>query len=212
MPGIENLPLFLTASLLLVLSPGSDTIYIVSRSVAQGRMAGLLSSLGIGTGVLIHICAAALGLTAILATSATAFLVVKYVGALYLIYLGIRTWLERSGPLDPEQARLPAASHWTIFRQGLLSDVLNPKMAVFFLAFLPQFIVPDNPARGVAFVLLGSVIVAFFVVWATILVLGSSALTSYLRRHRRIGGYLNRATGMIFVGLGVRLALERARP
>jgi len=212
MPGIENLPLFLTASLLLVLSPGPDTIYIVSRSVAQGRMAGLLSSLGIGTGVLIHICAAAFGLTAILATSATAFLVVKYVGALYLIYLGIRTWLERSSPLDPEQARLPAASHWTIFRQGLLSDVLNPKMAVFFLAFLPQFIVPDNPARGVAFVLLGSVIVAFFVVWATILVLGSSALTSYLRRNRRISGYLNRTTGMVFVGLGVRLALERARP
>lgn len=212
MPGIENLPLFLTASLLLVLSPGPDTIYIVSRSVAQGRTAGLLSSLGIGTGVLIHICAAALGLTAILATSATAFLAVKYVGALYLIYLGIRTWLERSSPLDPEQARLPAASRWAIFRQGVVSDVLNPKMAVFFLAFLPQFIVPDSPARGLAFVLLGSVIVAFFVVWATILVLGSSALTSYLRRHRRISRYLNRATGTVFVGLGMRLALEQARP
>jgi RhtB (resistance to homoserine/threonine) family protein len=212
MPGVENLPLFLTASLLLVLSPGPDTIYIVSRSVAQGRTAGLLSSLGIGTGVLIHICAAALGLTAILATSATAFLVVKYAGALYLIYLGIRTFLERSGPLNPEQARLPTASSWTIFRQGVLSDVLNPKMAVFFLAFLPQFIMPDSPARGLAFVLLGAVIVAFFVVWATILVLGSSALTSYLRRNRRISHYLNRATGMVFVGLGLRLALERARP
>jgi RhtB (resistance to homoserine/threonine) family protein len=212
MPGIENLPLFLTASLLLVLSPGPDTIYIVSRSVAQGRTAGLLSSLGIGTGVLIHIGAAALGLTAILATSATAFLVVKYVGALYLVYLGIRTVLERSSPLDPEQARLPAASRWTIFRQGLLSDVLNPKMAVFFLAFLPQFIVPDGPARALAFVLLGSVIVAFFVVWATILVVGSSALTSYLRRNRRLSRWLNQATGVVFVGLGVRLALEQARP
>jgi threonine/homoserine/homoserine lactone efflux protein len=94
----------------------------------------------------------------------------------------------------------------------VLSDVLNPKMAVFFLAFLPQFIVPDNPARGVAFVLLGSIIVAFFVVWATLLVLSSSALTAYLRRNRRISHYLNRATGVVFVGLGLRLAFERARP
>ena len=204
---IHNLSLFIAASLVLILVPGPDSIYVVSRSVAQGRQAGLLSSWGTCTGAFVHTIAAALGLSAILATSAYSFTIVKSVGALYLIYLGVKTFFsEPQWELDLNQKT--GLSNWEIFGQGVLVDVLNPKTAIFFLAFLPQF-VPTTDAQVSTFIFLGTSFILMAFVWDFILIIGSTSLTGYLRQNISFGKQLNRVTGLIFVGLGVKLAAEK---
>ena len=203
---IHNFSLFIAASLVLILVPGPDSIYVVSRSVAQGRQAGLLSSWGTCTGAFVHTVAAALGLSAILATSAYSFTIVKSIGALYLIYLGVKTFFAQpQWELDLNQK---TDSSWAIFRQGVLVDVLNPKTAIFFLAFLPQF-VPTTHAQMSTFIFLGTSFILMAFVWDFILIIGSTSLTGYLRQNVAFGRQLNRVTGLIFVGLGVKLAAEK---
>ena len=138
-PGAANLSLFVLAALALLLVPGPAVLYIVTRSIEQGRLAGLVSDLGIVTATLIHVLAAALGLSALLMSSALAFAAVKYAGAAYLIWLGLRKLF---GPvvLPDEQLALPRHSYWKLFRDGFIVNLLNPKTALFFLAFLPQFV------------------------------------------------------------------------
>lgn len=142
--GIEHFALFLTATLALNLTPGPDMIYIASRSSAQGTTAGLVSSLGIGAGCLVHVLAAAFGLSALLMMSAVAFSVVKWVGVVYLIWLGLQ--LIRSGWRAQERVNLPPAGLRQVFVQGVLVNVFNPKVALFFIAFLPQFAHPASEA------------------------------------------------------------------
>ena len=203
---IHNFSLFIAASLVLILVPGPDSIYVVSRSVAQGRQAGLLSSWGTCTGAFVHTIAAALGLSAILATSAYSFTIVKSVGALYLIYLGVKTFFSQpQWELDLNER---IDSSWAIFRQGVLVDVLNPKTAIFFLAFLPQF-VPTTQAQMSTFIFLGVSFILMAFVWDFILIIGSTSLTGYLRQNVSFGRQLNRVTGLIFVCLGVKLAAEK---
>src|SRR5687767_13279246 len=144
--GTEHLTLFIVTGLLLNVTPGQDTLYIVGRSISQGRRAGLLSVLGIVSGSGVHTVAAAFGLSAILATSAQAFLVVKLAGAAYLTYLGIRMILERT-PASTELAAFQRESGWAISRAGFLTNLLNPKVALFFMAFLPQFVAPTAESR-----------------------------------------------------------------
>ena len=204
---IHNFSLFIAASLVLILVPGPDSIYVVSRSVAQGRQAGLLSSWGTCTGAFVHTIAAALGLSAILATSAYSFTIVKSIGALYLIYLGVKTFFSQpQWELDLNQKM--GLSNWEIFGQGVLVDVLNPKTAIFFLAFLPQF-VPTTHAQVSTFIFLGVSFILMAFVWDFILIIGSTSLTGYLRQNVSFGRQLNRVTGLIFVGLGVKLAAEK---
>src|SRR5688572_7668701 len=140
--GSEHLGLFVVSGLLLNITPGQDTLYIVGRSLSQGRRAGLLSVLGIASGSVIHTFAAAFGLSAILATSAQAFLIVKLAGAVYLAYLGVRMIIEPARPAEAP-AHFNRESPWAIYRAGLLTNVLNPKVALFFMAFLPQFVSPS---------------------------------------------------------------------
>src|ERR1700732_1591251 len=144
--GIHDFPLFLAAGILLNLTPGPDTAYILGRSIAQGRSAGVASAFGIMVGSIFHTCAAALGLSAILAASAWAFTAIKLIGGGYLLFLGIRMIVQRA-----EQLNLPSGfrrrTSAAAFRQGVLTNVLNPKVALFFLAFLPQFIDPASPAK-----------------------------------------------------------------
>jgi threonine/homoserine/homoserine lactone efflux protein len=206
---IQNVALFMTASILLNVIPGPDAIYIVSRSIAYGRRTGVLSSLGICTGALVHTIAAALGLSAILATSATAFTVIKVIGAGYLIFLGIKTFFDRSNVLALDQPTERSVSAWTIFRQGILVDVLNPKVAIFFLAFLPQFIAPSSDAKAATFIFLGLIVIGISLVWEFFLVMASVAITHYIRRSATIGKQMNRAVGLVYAGLGVRLAMEK---
>ena len=206
--GTHNLPLFVLSGLLLNMTPGQDTFYIVGRSVAQGRRAGVLSVLGITAGCAVHTLAAAFGLSAILATSATAFLVVKFAGAAYLIYLGARMLFDVPQIAEPS-AELHAERSWPIFRAGFLTNVLNPKVALFFLAFLPQFVDPSVPSKLAPFLFLGLVFMFNGTLWCLLLVWFASAVSRRFRGSRRTGAIVTRAAGVMFVGLGVKLAVGR---
>lgn len=206
--GIHDFGLFLAAGILLNLTPGPDTVYILGRSIAQGREAGVASALGISLGSIFHTSAAALGLSAILATSAVAFGTIKLIGGAYLIFLGVKMIFDRR-----RQLSLPSSfrRRTTIaaFRQGILTNVLNPKVALFFLAFLPQFIDPASTAKVPAFVLLGLTFVTTGTIWCLILAWFASVFSERLRRSETISQWLNRTAGALFVFLGIRLATTR---
>ena len=206
--GTHNLPLFVLSGLLLNMTPGQDTFYIVGRSVAQGRRAGVLSVLGITAGCGVHTLAAAFGLSAILATSASAFLAVKFAGAAYLVYLGVRMLFARPEAAAPS-AEQRAERSWAIFRAGFLTNVLNPKVALFFLAFLPQFVDPSAPSKLGAFLFLGVVFMFNGTLWCLVLVSCASAVSRRFRSNRQTGTLVTRAAGVLFVGLGVKLAVGR---
>ena len=155
MLGIHDLALFVLSGLLLNITPGADTLYIVGRSTTQGFKSGATAALGIGAGCCVHILAAALGLSAILAASATAFTLVKLVGAAYLVYLGISLLRANARTQTAEAKRAPSIPLRSVFAQGIMTNVLNPKVALFFLAFLPQFIEPHAPHKVLAFLVLG---------------------------------------------------------
>lgn len=203
--GIHNFELFLATGILLNLTPGPDTAYILGRSIAQGRRAGIASALGIGIGSIGHTLAAALGLSAFLAASAWTFMVIKYVGGAYLIYLGVRMILSRAHELR-------VSSHFrsndavAAFRQGIITNLLNPKVALFFLAFLPQFIDPASPLKIAAFVVLGLTFVTTGTIWCLALAWFASAFSERLRDSATVASILNRAVGSLFVFLGLRLA------
>lgn len=208
--GITDIGLFVGAVLLLNATPGPDTAYIVGRSLAQGRAAGLMSALGISAGCGVHALASAVGLSAVLAASATAFTVIKLAGGAYLVYLGLRMLLAKpSGPATASAVR-DVRSLRTIFWQALATNVLNPKVILFFLAFIPQFVRADAPQKTLSFLLLG---VAF-----SVISLGWNSGTAFLAGTvaRRAGGnprvklWLERTVGGAFVALGARLALSRS--
>jgi threonine/homoserine/homoserine lactone efflux protein len=206
--GIDHFWLFVVSGLLLNLTPGQDTLYIVGRTMSQGRRAGLLSVLGISSGSVIHTLAAAFGLSAILATSAVAFTVAKMAGAAYLVYLGVRMLINRSALPAPTGEFAPEHD-WPIYRAGLLTNVLNPKVALFFMAFLPQFVDPAAESRVLAFLFLGAVFIVNGTLWCLVLVWGASTMSRKLLGNPTTGVLLQRAAGAIFVGLGARLALSK---
>jgi threonine/homoserine/homoserine lactone efflux protein len=180
----------------------------LGRSIAQGREAGVASALGISLGSIFHSCAAALGLSAILATSALAFGAIKLLGAAYLIFLGVKMILNRR-----KQLSLPSNFHrrttMAAFRQGVFTNMLNPKVALFFLAFLPQFIEPTSNMKVLAFLTLGFTFVTTGTIWCLVLAWFASGFSQRLRKNETIGQWLNRATGALFVFLGVRLATAK---
>ena len=206
--GIHDFVLFVTTGILLNLTPGPDTVYILGRSIAHGRRAGIASALGISVGSLFHTCAAALGLSAFLATSAWAFTAVKLAGAAYLIFLGVRALLERNHDLAiPAHFKRNDAA--AAFRQGILTNILNPKVALFFLAFLPQFIDSATPSKTIAFLILGLTFVTTGTIWCLILAWFSSAFSVRLRESPTVATLLNRIVGSLFIFLGLRLATSR---
>ncbi|HEY4386217.1 MAG TPA: LysE family translocator [Ktedonobacteraceae bacterium] len=198
------LPLFLLASWALNIAPGPDMLYVIARSAGQGRRAGLVSALGIAVGSLIQTCIVALGLASILAAVPLAYDIVKFVGAGYLIYLGIRVLLSRQHSLiAPPVER---TSLWRIFAQGVITNVLNPKVALFFLAFLPQFTSPAYGSVPLQILILGTIFNVSGTIVNIILSVFSSFLGTWLKSHARASKILNWLTGGIFIGLGVRLA------
>jgi RhtB (resistance to homoserine/threonine) family protein len=206
--GIHNFELFLAAGILLNLTPGPDTAYILGRSVAQGRDAGIASALGICIGSIFHTCAAALGLSAILATSAVAFTAIKLLGGAYLVFLGIKMILDRKKQLSlPSNFRRRTTA--AAFRQGVFTNVLNPKVALFFLAFLPQFIDPASNMKVLAFLALGLTFVTTGTIWCLILAWFASAVSERLLRNETVGQWLNRAAGALFLFLGAHLATTK---
>lgn len=204
--GIHDFWLFAASGVVLTLTPGPDTLYILGRSVAQGRRAGMLSVLGISTGILIHTAAAALGLSALLASSAAAFTLVRWGGAAYLVYLGVRMLLGPTPSGQPAAELPPPLNPLGIYRQGLFTNLLNPKVALFFLAFLPQFVDPRSPHRTAAFLLLALEFILIGTTWSLGLACFAAAASRRLREQRASSRWLGRASGVLFIGLGARVA------
>jgi len=224
MAGTQHLWLFIVSGLLLNITPGPDSLFIMARSASQGWRAGVVACWGVGAGVFVHVGAAALGLSALLATSAMAFTVVKIVGAAYLVWLGLGLLRQRgaaaatpaavdaAGAGDAAVAATAAAApraipYRRIFRQGFLTNVLNPKVALFFLAFVPQFIAPDAASKPLAFVLLGAIFDFNGMLWCHALALFTAFASHRLDVGTAVARWLNRAIGALFVALGARLAL-----
>ena len=199
------LPLFLLASWALNIAPGPDMLYVLARGAGQGRRAGLVSALGITGGSAIQTALVALGLAGILAAVPLAYEIVKFVGAGYLIYLGLRALLSRQHSLSTPQVA-PTAP-WRIFAQGVLTNVLNPKVALFFLAFLPQFTSPAYGSVPLQIVILGTIFNLSGTLVNIVVALLAGSLGGWLKTHTRASRFLNWLTGGIFIGLGVRLAL-----
>ena len=204
MPEPSTLLVFAGASIAMLVFPGPSVIYIVTRSVEQGRRAGLVSMLGVEAGGLVHVAAAALGISAIVASSATAFSVVKYAGAAYLIYLGVQRWRQGGVELErpePQQQR-------ELFRQGMVVNVLNPKTAIFFLAFLPQFV---DPSMSVApqVVVLGLEFIAIAVVSDGAYALIAGTLGERVRNSAFANRWVDRAAGGSLIALGGLAAVSK---
>jgi threonine/homoserine/homoserine lactone efflux protein len=198
---LPTLALFMLASLALAVVPGPAVLYIVAQSVDQGRFAGLVSALGISVGGLVHVVAATIGLSSLLASSATAFTIVKYAGAAYLIVLGVRRLLTRE-ELEDEVARAPR-SRRRLFVDGVVVNVLNPKTALFFLAFLPQFVDPGSGVASLQILALGLIFVAIAFCSDSLWALAAGTLGTWLRRSRWYLGVKRWVTGTVFVGLGL---------
>ncbi|TBW58765.1 LysE family translocator [Marinobacter halodurans] len=198
---------FFTAAVLLNLSPGPDIAFILGQTARGGRRAGFAAMFGIWSGACLHVVMAAVGLSAILATSALAFSVVKWVGAAYLIWLGIQAIRSGGGALVGAVGER-RVSGWSIYRQGVLVSALNPKVAIFFLAFLPQFVEPGAGSVSAQLVLHGLLVIAVATLIEPVIVLAGARLAVGVRQSRRLAVWLDRGLGTLFVGLGLRLALS----
>ncbi len=210
----DQLLMFIAAGWLLNLTPGPDVLYVVSNTLRAGVRAGVLAGLGITAGCFVHVAAAAVGVGALLAASSTAFTVLKYAGAAYLLWTGVRLLLARApaagkaNPWSDPPAPAPAASLRQVFLGGFWTNVLNPKVAIFFLAFVPQFIAPDESHKTLAFVLLGVLFnlnaIPVLVGWALAAAWMARRVTAVQRGLRR----LDQLAGLMFIGFGLKLALS----
>ena len=206
LPEFASLGLFIAAALVLLLTPGPAVLYIVARSIDQGRRAGLVSMLGVHAGTLVHVAAAAAGLSALLAASATAFSVIKYLGAAYLILLGVRRLLDRTTSVTsprPERRHLRRA-----FLDGVVVNVLNPKTALFFLAFLPQFVMTARGDVGAQILGLGLLFVALGVVTDGLYAVGAGTAAHWLRGNPQFVRSERWVSGSMYIGLGVVAAFS----
>ena len=211
MPDTSHLLLFIAAGWLLNLTPGPDVLYIVSNALRSGVKAGIVAGLGITAGCFVHIFAAALGVSALLATSATAFTVLKYIGAAYLLWVGVKILMAKAPASAPDLAGQALAGKArdlkSVFVSGFLTNVLNPKVAIFFLAFVPQFIAPDAPNKALVFVILGVI----FNINALPVNFGWAFAAAWMARRQSVQKgmhWLDRAAACMFIGFGVKLALS----
>jgi len=203
---LPNLPVFLLAALILLLTPGPAVLYIIARSIDQGRLAGFVSVLSIESGNSVHVLAATLGLSAILMSSALAFSIVKYLGAAYLIYLGIRRLLSRDD--NHEIVKVQKQSLRRIYSQGVLVAILNPKTALFFLAFLPQFVDPSADSVALQLLTLGGLFVMMAIMTDSMYALLASTAGSWLKKNRSFLNAERYVVGSVYIGLGVTAALS----
>lgn len=202
----QNLYLFFIASLLLNLTPGNDMLYVASRSISQGIKAGIISAIGIFFGCFVHIIAAVLGLSLIIARSAYLFGIVKFAGAAYLIYLGVKA-LTTKPNISPDTQNTVKADQLNLFKQGVITNALNPKVAVFFLSFLPQFIDPASPffkmqlfTLGIWFAMQGALVLIIVAI-----VLGKTK--NFFKQNPKVWLIQEKITGIILIGLGIKVAL-----
>jgi len=204
---MHDLWLFVLACISLNLLPGVDTIYIVSRSIAEGKRAGVISALGISTGTVVHICAVTFGLSALIFSFSYAFSIIKVLGAMYLFYLGIKMLVKKTAMSDGLSTINTKQSDFQIYKQAVLTNVLNPKVALFFMAFLPQFVPLDASNKSLYLFILGAIFLTTGTIWCLILALFTSKISSKMQSNKN---FINKIVGIIFLGLGGKLLLEKS--
>lgn len=209
--GINELWLFILSGVLLNVTPGPDTAYIIGRSIQLGWRGGAAAALGISCGCLVHVFGAAIGLSALLLTSAAAFTVLKLVGAAYLVFTGIQMLLSRQSPVTDIAVQDDATPLRRVFWQGALTNALNPKVALFFLAFLPQFVAADSPHKTAAFLALGLIFIFNGTLWCLGVAAFASKAAARIRHSGRVIAWINRVLGGMFVYLGFRVAMLQTR-
>jgi len=207
MIGITHFETFLIAGILLNITPGNDTIFILTRSIAHGQKAGIMSVLGISTGSLIHTIFAALGLSIIVAQSVLLFHLLKYAGAAYLLYMGYKMLTEKTLLNTERAAAVKTNDHLRIYKDGVFTNVLNPKVALFFIAFLPQFIDPTVKNTVWPFLVLGITFTITGALWCLFLAIFASGIFAKLKENKQISGYINKICGAVFIGLGLKVAI-----
>lgn len=204
---VDNYFVFLISGIILNITPGSDTIYILSRSIAQGRKAGILSVLGISSGSIIHTCLVAFGLSLILSKSVIVFNIVKYLGAGYLVYIGIRIIINDEMSFDKDVSNPVDVKPNRIYWQGMMTNLFNPKVALFFMSFLPQFIKPGTGNNPFPFLLLGATFITTGTIWCMVLAFAASYISKKLRENKRISFTLQKLCGIVFLGLAIKLVV-----
>jgi len=205
--GIIHFETFIFSGILLNLTPGNDTIFILSRSIAYGKRAGIMSALGIGTGSIIHTTLAAFGLSIIIAKSILTFNVIKYTGAVYLMYIGYKMFTDKAHFNSDAIISKKSIKIVKIYQDAVITNVFNPKVALFFIAFLPQFIDPDVKNTIVPFFLLGITFTVTGTLWCIVLASFASILSSKLRNNKKLSFYINKVCGAVLIGLGIKVAL-----
>ena len=211
MLGINGLWLFVVSGLLLNVTPGPDTAYIIGRSIQLGWRGGAAAAMGISCGCLVHVSGAAIGLSAVLMTSSTAFVVVKLAGAAYLLFSGVQMLLSRPRPMADMTAPGEAITLSRVFWQGALTNVLNPKVALVFLAFLPQFVAADSPHKTLAFLALGLIFICNGTLWCFGVAAFAAKAATRIRQSDGVMVWINRVLGGMFVYLGCRVAMLQTR-
>jgi threonine/homoserine/homoserine lactone efflux protein len=209
--GIHDLWLFVLSGLLLNITPGPDTAYIIGRSLQLGWRGGAAAVSGISAGCLVHVFGAAIGLSALLMASSAAFTVLKWAGAAYLLFTGVQMLLSRARPTSEVAATGSETSLSRVFWQGALTNVLNPKVALFFLAFLPQFVTAESSHKTLAFLTLGLIFIANGTLWCFGVAAFAARAAGRIRRSADAMAWINRALGGLFVYLGIRVAMLEAR-
>jgi RhtB (resistance to homoserine/threonine) family protein len=207
MTGIIHFETFLLTGILLNLTPGNDTIFILTRSIGLGRKAGVISALGISTGSIIHTILAAFGLSLIIAKSILLFNIIKYAGAIYLIYIGCKMLTDRGQLNTNGMALTKSVDYFKIYRAAIITNLLNPKVALFFIAFLPQFIDPTLKNTVVPFLTLGLTFITTGLIWCLILATSASSIFATLKNNKPISSYINKVCGLTLIGLGIKVAL-----
>lgn len=206
--GIDHVMPFVVTALFFIMTPGIDTFFILNKSVSQGRRAGAYAAFGVNAGVLVHTALAALGLTVVIAKSAMVFMLIKYLGVGYLVYLGIAKWLSKEDILPTKnEPTLGAAKN--DFWAGFVTNALNPKVALFFLAFFPQFIDADQMDNPIPFLVLGLIYAAIGLVWFILLTVFASVFRERLMKNPKTGNRINKLSGLAFVAMGVKVAVSR---
>ncbi|APG64285.1 lysine transporter LysE [Tenacibaculum todarodis] len=206
--GIENLMTFIVTALFFIMTPGIDTVFVLNKSIGQGRKSGIYATFGINTGVLVHTFFAALGLSVLIAKSTIAFSLIKFLGAGYLIYLGFLKLKNKEGFFPADNKKFSKNSKndfWT----GFLTNTLNPKVALFFLAFFPQFINVNQMDNPIPFLLLGITYALIGIVWFLILTLFASVFSQKLKSNLKSGCWLNKLSGLVFIVMGIKIALAK---
>lgn len=209
MTGIINLETFIVTAIIVVTTPGIDTIMVLTRSISKGKTAGLYSALGVSLGLIFHTCAVTFGLSLIIAKSAITFGIIKYLGAAYLIYIGIKALLDKSQQVELRATEIKIEGMRKMFLTAFLSDVLNPKIAIFFLAFLPQFIRTTEINNPVPYLLLGLIMFFITLIWCSFLAITGSKVATIFNKNKNAESWMNKTSGVVFILLGLKVALTK---